>query len=99
MAGTRGQSAVMSRVTGEGTRTTGRWGESSAAALEVKDFQAAVKYLKKKKIPLAMSPEGNPMCWMLGVRDPDGNLIVLHKRKRRPRDARIFLSREQERAT
>lgn len=57
--------------------------KGTSAALEVKDFPAAVEHLKKKKIPLAIPVVENPMCWMLGVRDPDGNLIVLHKRKRR----------------
>jgi predicted enzyme related to lactoylglutathione lyase len=63
-----------------------RWQPSkkgAVTALEVVDFEAAVEHLKKKKIKLALGPAEGPICWMVGVRDPDGNMIVLHKRKRR----------------
>jgi len=56
--------------------------KGTCAALEVKDFPAAVEHLKKKKIEFAIPPMENPKCWMLAVRDPDGNLITLHHRKR-----------------
>lgn len=59
--------------------------KGTSAALEVADFEAAVDHLKKKKITFAIGPTENPMCWMVGVRDPDGNLIVLHHRKKLPR--------------
>jgi catechol 2,3-dioxygenase-like lactoylglutathione lyase family enzyme len=63
----------------------GQWMPSkkgTAAALEVVDFDAAVEHLKKKKIKMAIGPADYPTCQMLGVRDPDGNMITLHKRKR-----------------
>lgn len=66
----------------------GKWKPSkkgTSAALEVVDFDAAVEQLKKKKIKPAIGPVESPVCWMVGVRDPDGNLIVLHKRKARPK--------------
>jgi hypothetical protein len=37
--------------------------------------------LKKKKIKPAMGPFDNLRCRMVCVRDPDGNMIVLHQRK------------------
>ena len=55
--------------------------KGAAAALEVVDFEAAVAHLKRKKIPFAIGPYESPICWMLGVRDPDKNLITLHHRK------------------
>ena len=54
----------------------------TVATLEVADFDAAVAHLKKKKIPLAVGPMDTPKCRMLAVRDPDGNKIALHQRKR-----------------
>jgi predicted enzyme related to lactoylglutathione lyase len=62
--------------------------KGTVAALEVKDFDAALEHLKKKKIKLALGPLDNPRCWMVGVRDPDGNLVVLHKRKRKAGSAK-----------
>ena len=55
--------------------------KGTTAALEVKDFDGALDHLKKKKIKPAMGPFDNPRCRMVCVRDPDGNMIVLHKRK------------------
>jgi predicted enzyme related to lactoylglutathione lyase len=56
--------------------------KGTAAALEVVDFDAAVAQLQKKKIKFAIPPQDYPTCRMLGVRDPDGNMITLHQRKR-----------------
>jgi len=77
---------------GRGTIAVGcapkRWQPSekgTSAALEVMDFNAAVDDLRKKKIKFAIGPVENPACWMVGVRDPDGNLIVLHQRKKVPK--------------
>lgn len=63
----------------------GRWQPSkkgTVAALELVDFPAAVAHLKAKKIKPAIGPVESPLCFMVGVRDPDGNMIVLHKRKK-----------------
>lgn len=58
--------------------------KGTAAALEVVDFDAAVAHLKKKKVKLAIPVQEFPTCRMLGVRDPDGNMITLHQRKKKP---------------
>jgi predicted enzyme related to lactoylglutathione lyase len=58
--------------------------DGTSAALEVEDFAATVQHLKKKKIKFAIGPMENPRCWMVGVRDPDGNMIVLHQRRKKP---------------
>ena len=55
--------------------------KGTCAALEVVDFDAAVAQLKKKKVKLAIPVQDFPSCRMLGVRDPDGNMITLHQRK------------------
>lgn len=57
--------------------------KGACAALEVADFEAAVAHLKKRKVKLSMGPIESPLCWMLAVRDPDGNQISLHKRKKK----------------
>lgn len=57
----------------------------TVVTLEVADFDAAVAHLKKKKIPLAVGPMDFPTCRMLAVRDPDGNKIALHQRKKAAR--------------
>jgi predicted enzyme related to lactoylglutathione lyase len=58
--------------------------KGTAAALEVVDFDAAVAHLKKKRVKLAIPVQDFPTCRMLGVRDPDGNMITLHQRKEQP---------------
>lgn len=56
----------------------------TTATLEVVDFDAAYAHLQQKKIPIAVGPIDAPTCRMLAVRDPDGNRIALHQRKKRP---------------
>jgi predicted enzyme related to lactoylglutathione lyase len=56
--------------------------KGTTAALEVVDLDAALQHLKKKRIKLAMGPMDFPVCRSVGVRDPDGNLIMLHQRKK-----------------
>jgi predicted enzyme related to lactoylglutathione lyase len=61
-----------------------RPGKSGAtAALEVADFDAAVKKLKSAKIPFLMEPYDGPSCSMVLIGDPDGNQIMIHRRKKK----------------
>jgi predicted enzyme related to lactoylglutathione lyase len=55
--------------------------EGTAVALEVDDFPAAVEHVKRNNVPFAIGPMDFPTCNMFGVRDPDGNMVTLHKRK------------------
>lgn len=55
----------------------------TAAALEVEDFEGAVAELKKANVKFIWDPRESPGCWMTVVTDPDGNWVVLHKRKAR----------------
>ena len=50
-------------------------------ALEVEDFDEAIKYLKDRKVPFTTEPFESPCCHMAIIRDPDGNNIVIHKLK------------------
>lgn len=55
--------------------------DGASAALEVEDFEAAVATLREGKVEIFVGPLETPMCRMVGIRDPDGNKIVLHRRK------------------
>lgn len=56
--------------------------KGTTATLEVTDFDAALDHLKQKRIPAAVGPHEFPTCRMVAVRDPDGNMIALHQRKK-----------------
>lgn len=57
--------------------------DGPSAALEVEDFDAAVAVLKEHNITPIIGPIEFPICHMVTVRDPDGNKITLHKRKKK----------------
>jgi predicted enzyme related to lactoylglutathione lyase len=56
-------------------------GDGCTVALEVEDFDAAVASLKAAGTPVKMGPFETPVCHMLMVADPDGNTVIIHKRK------------------
>jgi predicted enzyme related to lactoylglutathione lyase len=56
--------------------------EGPSLALEVEDFDAAIAVLNEHKIPIIIGPMEMPSCRMATVRDPDGNKLTIHKRKR-----------------
>ena len=58
-------------------------GNSVAAALEVEDFEAAVKHLKASRVTFTMEPTETPVCSMALLADPDGNPVMIHRRKNR----------------
>jgi predicted enzyme related to lactoylglutathione lyase len=55
--------------------------DGCSAALEVEDFDAAVKQLKDKQVKFRIEPMATPVCHMAMIFDPDGNTICIHKRK------------------
>ncbi len=60
------------------------WKPSSdgcTVALEVEDFDQAVADLKAADTPFRMGPLETPGCHMAMVSDPDGNTVIMHKRK------------------
>ena len=53
----------------------------SSAALEMEDFEVAIRELKANGSSFAFEPIETPVCHMAIVLDPDGNTIIIHKRK------------------
>jgi predicted enzyme related to lactoylglutathione lyase len=60
------------------------WKPSSdgcTTALEVADFEEAVAAINAASVPIRMGPIETPVCRMVMISDPDGNTIIIHKRK------------------
>lgn len=55
--------------------------DGPSAAFEVEDFDAAIAKFKEHNVAFMMEPQQFPTCSMAVVRDPDQNLITIHKRK------------------
>ena len=55
--------------------------EGTSAAIEVEDFDAAVRDLKAANATFAAEGIESPVCRMAVVQDPDGNKIIIHKLK------------------
>lgn len=72
---------------GPGTLGLGRYKDfkptpdGCTVGLEVENFDEAVAKLKAANTPIKMGPFETPVCHMILVHDPDGNTIILHKRK------------------
>lgn len=55
--------------------------DGCSVGLEVEDFATAVAELEKAGVEVHFGPIETPVCYMLFVRDPDGNSVGIHKRK------------------
>ena len=55
--------------------------QGTGAALEVEDFDEAIKRLKDRQVRFAVEPFETPCCHMAVVQDPDGNKLMIHKLK------------------
>jgi len=55
--------------------------DGPSIALEVEDFEAAIATLHQHKVPMIIGPMETPVCHMAMVRDPDGNQLMIHRRK------------------
>lgn len=55
--------------------------DGATAALEVEDFDEAISHLKQNNIPFTLEPMDSPVCRMAMIQDPDGNKLMIHKRK------------------
>ena len=53
--------------------------QGTGAALEVEDFDDAIKRLKDRYVRFAAEPFETPCCHMAVVQDPDGNKLIIHK--------------------
>lgn len=72
---------------GAGTLSLGKtegWQPSSqgcTVGLEVENFDEAVETIKNAGATINMGPIETPVCHMLMISDPDGNPLIIHKRK------------------
>ena len=55
--------------------------DGGSVALEVEDFEDAVRQVQAAGVPITMGPYESPVCWMILVKDPDGNGLCIHRRK------------------
>jgi predicted enzyme related to lactoylglutathione lyase len=55
--------------------------QGTGAALEVEDFDDAIKRLKDRQVHFAAEPFETPCCHMAVVQDSDGNKLIIHKLK------------------
>ena len=56
-------------------------GINAAIALAVEDVSAAVEELRAKGVTIEGGPLQAGVCSSALIRDPDGNLLILHQRK------------------
>jgi predicted enzyme related to lactoylglutathione lyase len=57
--------------------------EGTCVGFEVDDLDAEVARLKSKGVPVKLEATDTPVCRFAIIFDPDGNKILLHKRKPR----------------
>jgi predicted enzyme related to lactoylglutathione lyase len=55
--------------------------DGTTVAFEVDDIEATIGKLKERGVTFEMEKTETPVCWMAQFRDPDGNKLVVHKRK------------------
>jgi predicted enzyme related to lactoylglutathione lyase len=55
--------------------------DGTTIAFEVDDIDATIAKLKERGVTFDMDKMETPVCWMAQFRDPDGNKLVVHKRK------------------
>jgi predicted enzyme related to lactoylglutathione lyase len=66
-------------ITNINPQTPSRLGTS--IAFEVDDIDATVRELKQNGAKFLLDKSETPVCWIAIVWDPDGNKVVIHKRK------------------
>jgi predicted enzyme related to lactoylglutathione lyase len=55
--------------------------QGTGVALELEDFDEAIKHLKDRQVAFAAEPFETPCCHMAIIQDPDGNKLIIHKLK------------------
>jgi predicted enzyme related to lactoylglutathione lyase len=55
--------------------------DGGSVALEMEDFEAAIGELKASGCTFLIEPMESSTCRMAIILDPDGNTIIIHKRK------------------
>jgi predicted enzyme related to lactoylglutathione lyase len=57
--------------------------DGTTVAFEVEDIYTAIAKLKERGVKFDLDKLETPVCWMAQFRDPDGNKLVVHKRKKK----------------
>lgn len=55
--------------------------DGGSVGLEVEDFDGAIAELRAAGVKFRMEPFPTPVCHMAIIEDPDGNSLLIHKRK------------------
>ena len=55
--------------------------DGTTVAFEVDDIDAAIAKLTERGVTFDMEKTETPVCWMAQFRDPDGNKLLVHKRR------------------
>ena len=55
--------------------------DGTSVAFEVEDFDGVYAKLKEHGVSFDIDKTETPVCWMAQFRDPDGNKLLIHKRK------------------
>ena len=73
---------------GAGTFAIGCYGdvwkpasEGTVVAFEVSDIDEEVAKFKAKGVKFTLEKTESPVCWFAMIADPDGNQLMIHKRK------------------
>jgi predicted enzyme related to lactoylglutathione lyase len=56
--------------------------DGTTVAFEVENIDATIAKLKDRGVSFDIDKMETPVCWMAQFRDPDGNKLVVHKRKK-----------------
>jgi predicted enzyme related to lactoylglutathione lyase len=57
--------------------------DGTTVAFEVDDMDAVIAKLTERGVTFDIPKTETPVCWMAQFRDPDGNKLVVHKRKQK----------------
>ena len=89
VAGEFGEGVWIEHDIGGDTLATGSVGDQwkpsengTSVAVEVKEFEAAIRSLKQANARFPAEGIDSPVCRMAVVQDPDGNKIMIHKLKK-----------------
>ena len=55
--------------------------DGTTVAFEVDDIDATIVRLTERGVSFDIPKTETPVCWMAQFRDPDGNKLLVHKRK------------------
>lgn len=75
--GIGGSTFAITNMMNQGQRGT----RQPSIAFEVDDFEATISELRKGNVPIKHEPFDTPICRIAVIADPDGNEIIIHRRK------------------